>query len=248
MRRFLPIYCCTVIVLAISSYGAAWTDAATHHGPVNQIPKMSIRNFRPVDVSSGELKVTVDYTYPGAVQDRVIILAIPMEQGDSFNGLTADFDELPVQSGTNTVTLAITKRSTGPDFTSVKVRVCISRPSGAILCQNFPYEKTWTNGAAQRCSISGNLSGTLEGLSYPDHAGSPTRVRLRQMLVELPNGEQQSAPVSNRSYTFTNLYAGVTYKVFPHGFESLPRQRTVQCRGNSQHRADFRITRPTSGG
>ena len=248
MRRFLPTFCCTVIVLGISYYGAAWTDAATHHGPVNQTPKVSIGNFRPVNISSGELKVTVDYTYPGAVQGKVIILAVPMEQGRSHDGLDANIDELPVQSGTHSVTLAITKRSTGPDFKSMEVRVCISNSRGAILCKNFPYEKTWTNGAAQRCSISGNLSGSLEGLSYPDHAGPPTTVRLRQMLAESPDGEQVSARVNNRSYTFSNLYAGVTYKVFPHGFESLPRQKTVRCRGNSQHRADFRITRPTSGG
>jgi len=249
-----------VIVLGISSYGAAWNNtghmftgaiaygAAIHYGAVNQASKISIQNFQVVDVSSGELRVTVDYTYPDAVQGKVLIHASPEEAGGIFNPLTAEFDELPVQSGTHTVTLAITKNSTGPVFTSVAVRVCISAPGGALLCRDFPHEKTWTNGAAQRCSISGRLLGRLEGLSRPDHAGPPIRVSLRQMVVESPDGKRRSAPISTRSYTFSNLDAGVEYKVFPSGFESQPRRTTVPCRANSRHRADFRIVRPTPEG
>lgn len=246
MRRFLLMFCCTLIVLGIPSHGAARNK--TGHGPVNQAPKISIQNFRVVDVSSGELRVTVDYTYPGAVRGRVLIHASPEEKGGIYDPLTAEFDELLVQTGTHTVTLAITKRSTGPVFTSVAVRVCISASGGALLCRDFPHEKTWTNSAGQTCSISGRLSGPLEGLSYPDHAGPPTRVSLRQMSLESPDGKRRSVSITNRSYTFSNLDAGVVYSVFPSGFQSEPGRKPVPCRANSRHRADFRIIRPTPQG
>jgi len=54
MRRFLPAFCCTVIVLT----SLLITQAATHHGPINQAPQIQIQNIRPVEVSSGELRVT----------------------------------------------------------------------------------------------------------------------------------------------------------------------------------------------
>lgn len=245
MRRILTI-CCSVIVLGISSYETAWSTSPLY--AVNQAPAISIQNFRAVNVSSGELRVTVDYTYPRAVVGKVLIHAIPTEADGSFNPRTVDFDEVSVQSGTHTVTLGITKRSTGPVFKSVEVRVCISNSTGALLCRDFPLEKNWTNAAGQMCSIFGRVIGPLDGLSYPDHAGPPTRVFLRDIILETPDGKQRSALINNRSYTFSNLEAGVVYTVFPSGFQSLPARRTVECRPNSRHRADFRITRPTPQG
>jgi len=235
-----------LIVLGIPLQGAAWKKTA--HRPVNQAPRISIQNFQVVDVSSGELRVTVDYTYPDTVRATVLIHATPDEKGGIFDPRTVEFDEVLVQTGTHTATLAITKRPTGPVFTSVAVRVCISSSSRALLCQDFPYEKTWTNSAGQMCSISGRLFGLLEGLSYPDHPGPPTRVSLRAMSLERRDGKRWSVSIRNRSYTFSNLEAGVVYTVFPSGFQSESGAKLVQCRGNTRHHVNFRITRPTSQG
>jgi hypothetical protein len=256
MRRFLPTFCCTVIVLGTSLHllkehaltSPFFAEAATHHVPVNQASAIRIENFRAVNVSSGKLQVTLDYTYPGEVVDKVVILASPDEKGGIFRPQTADFDSVPVQTGTHTVTLAITKNSTGPVFTSVNVRVCISKPGAALLCRDFPYEKTWTNGPDQFCSISGRLTGSLRGSSSPDHAGPSSTVTLRQMYAESPDGERERATITNGSYTFRNLYDGVHYTIYPDRFDSQPMRKTIRCRGNSQHRADFRILRPAGDG
>ena len=50
------------------------------------------------------------------------------------------------------------------------------------------------------------------------------------------------------TYTFTNVPAGKTYRVFPAGFRAQPRDRTVECRPNATHgEQHFRIVGPTSG-
>lgn len=130
--------------LVISSIALLCTGMAAQQIAVGQTPQTSIRNFRAVDLSSAVLQVTVDYTYTGgAPQGEVSIHATPEEAGGVFDPRTVDFDELPVQSGTHTVSLTITRREGARDFTSVAVRVCMSTPGRALLCQDFPHQKTW---------------------------------------------------------------------------------------------------------
>jgi len=256
MKRFLPTFFCAVIVLGSAVHllkeraltSPFFTEAATNHVPVNQASAMRIENFRAVNVANGRLNVTVDYTFPGEVVGKVIIRITPLEKGGIFRPQAVGSDLIPVQSGTHTVTIAGMKNSTGPVFTSVEVRVCISKDGTALLCRDFPYEKTWTNGPDQFCSISGQLTGSLVGSSSPDHAGPSSTVTLRQMYAESPDGERQRATITNRSYIFTNLYANVEYTIYPDRFDSQPMRETVFCRGNSQHRVNFRILRPSGDG
>jgi hypothetical protein len=256
MKRFLPTFFCTVIVLGSALHilkeraftSAFFTEAATTHVPVNQASTIRIENFRAVNVANGRLNVTVDYTYPGEVVGKVIIRITPREKDGVVRPRAVGSDLIPVQSGTHTVTIAGIKNSTGPVLTSVDVRVCISKDGTALFCRDFPYEKTWTNGPDQFCSITGQLTGSLTGLSSPDHAGPSSTVTLRQMYAESPDGERQRATITNRSYVFTNLYANVEYTIYPDRFDSQPMRETVLCRSDSQHRVDFRILRPAGGG
>jgi hypothetical protein len=92
------------------------------------------------------------------------------------------------------------------------------------------------------CSITGTLSGPLEGLSYPDHPGPPTKVQLTHMRLITPEGKQLSVvEVRNGRFTFSNLRPGAVYRVVPEFFRSEPRHRDVSCRPNQKHRVDFRI-------
>jgi len=57
---------------------------------------------------------------------EITIHATPEERGGVFDPRLVDYDEIPVQQGTHTVTLTITRREGAADFLSVTVRVCIS--------------------------------------------------------------------------------------------------------------------------
>jgi hypothetical protein len=267
VARLVSSFCLAIAIVSL----IGTPRAAVHRGPIGQTSDISITNFSAVDVSSGELRVTVDYTYSRVGQDEVSIHATPEERGGVFDPRTVEFDELPVRPGTHSVTLTIVKRPSARDFASVAVRVCISTPDRALHCQNFPHEKRWTAGtpptpdppsgelpkppqeplkpsAEPTCSISGQLSGPLEGLHHPDHPGSPTTVRLRFMGVVAADGTRRRAEVKNRRYTFQNLTPGTVYRVSPLGFVSKPRFRNVSCKANTSHHINFQIIGPTPDG
>ena len=114
---------------------------------------------------------------------------------------------------------------------------------------------------ASTCSITGRLEGPANlHFETTDDRGQPVSVTLTRMrltsitapgdapltaVIQLGErvGQKQSA-----TYTFTNVPAGKTYRVFPAGFRSQPRDRTVECRPNEIHgEQHFRIVGPTSG-
>ncbi len=222
----------------------------------------SIRNFRATSPSTAELRVTVDYTFTGENSGEVTIHAAPEERGGVFNPRLVEFDEIPVQQGTHTVTLTIKRREGAADFLSVTVRVCISTTDQAILCQDFPHEKRWTAAAPPApptppppsppapgtCSIRGEVTGPLQGVISPDSpASQPIKVTLRRMVLRAKDGGQpRRVPLTNRRYVFENVRAETTYEIFPdEGFRSDPPRRTVTCKGNIRHSGlDFRITGP----
>jgi hypothetical protein len=230
-------------------------------------PPNSIRNFRPVDVSSAELRVSVDYTWSSAGNEGpVFIHATPEEKDGVFDPSTVDFEKLVLRPGTHTVTLKIAKKARARVFTSLAVRVCMSTSNKALLCRDFPHEKRWTDATAPlvelpkplpapadpqpvqgRCSISGRLSGPLEGEVSPDHpGGSATRVRLREIFLRPVGAETPlRARIENRRYIFRNLKAGVVYEVLLVGFQSKPLwPRAVTCRASQNNRVDFQIIGP----
>lgn len=105
----------------------------------------SIRNIRIVNISDAELMVTVDYTYNGkSGLSDVYIHAIPEESDGIFDPRTVDYVEVPLKHGANSANLRITKRTQSRNFTSQTIRVCMSTHKEAILCEGFPYTKTWT--------------------------------------------------------------------------------------------------------
>lgn len=231
--------------LVISSITLLGTGMAAHQIAVGQTSQNSIRNFRAIDLSSAVLQVTVDYTYTGGVaQGEVSIHATPEEAGGVFDPRTVDFDELPVQSGTHTVSLTITRREGARDFTSVAVRVCLSTPGRALLCQDFPHQKTWTAVAPppppepappapvapepapvapeaprppgqQTCSISGRVDGPRQGVVSPDVSGeSPARVTLTHMILTVPGSGKTLRAIISGSRS-SGRY---TFREVPAGF------------------------------
>ena len=96
-------------------------------GDPGQPAQTDIGNFRVVNVSSAQLRVTVDYVFLGTeTTGPVSIHATPEEAGGVFDPRVVEFEEVPVQTGRQTVSLLITKRNDARDFTSVAIRVCMS--------------------------------------------------------------------------------------------------------------------------
>jgi hypothetical protein len=236
-----------------------------------------IRNFRAVDVSSAELRVTVEYTLSSAGnQGDVFIHATPEEKGGVFDPRTVDFEKLRAQPGTHRVELKIVRNRQAPDFTSEAVRVCLSTNDQALLCQNFPHVKRWTSAAAPpappvnppkpqpppspppeaqgSCSIAGQLSGKLEGRVAPDHKGAAGTKVVLQRVAALPEGAKKplfadiQGQGQGQRYLFTGLKAGVVYRVFLPGFRSDPQFKDISCRANRVHHADFKILGPKQEG
>jgi len=225
--------------------------------PVGQTPANSIRNFRAANISSAELRVTVDYTFTGgAAVEEVSIFANPEEAGGASDPRTVEVDELPVQTGSHTVTLTITKREGARDFTSVSVQVCLSTADRALLCQSFPYQKTWTAAvppkpkpgevapvppppapAQETCTISGRITGPLKGWVSPDTPGEKGyEATLKNVALAVGVGTRPVlTPIKNRTYTFKNVPAGVVYRISLEGFHSEPQYKTVSCRAGKHY-------------
>jgi len=260
MTRRIPSSCFAILIAPLFLTPAVGNpDAAARQGA------NSIRNFRAASPSTAELRVTVDYTYAGANSGEITIHATPEERGGVFDPRLVDYDEIPVQQGTHTVTLTITRREGAADFLSVTVRVCISTIDRAILCQDFPHEKRWAAAAPPApppvapptppppsapgtCSIGGEVTGPLQGVISPDSpASQPIKVTLRSMVLRAKDGGQpRRVSLTNRRYVFENVRAEATYEIFPdEGFRSNPPRRTVTCQANIRYRGrDFRITGP----
>jgi len=250
-------FCSTaaVTILLLSAFG-------THGTGFAQTLENRIGSFRAVDVSSEKLSVSVDYTYVGdSGQTDVSINATPEESGGVFDPRLVDFEELPLEPGTHSATMTITKRTEAVNFTTVSIRVCMSARQRAILCEDFAHVKTWTTAVAPTspepapppktgtCSISGEVSGRLIW-RITDDRGEPVTFTLRDVLIMAPGwSHPQRARLHNRRYTFNNLSADVSYRIFPSNFRADPRERRVACVTNIRHRGrDFRITGPPPQG
>jgi hypothetical protein len=227
-----------------------------------QVLRNRITNFRPAEVSSAELRVTVDYTFTGLTGEDVTIHATPEEAGGIFDPRTVEFDEHAVEVGTHTATMTIVKRAGARDFTHVAIRVCMSTVDRALLCETFPHTKAWTAAppppaptapepgpvVVETCSIAGEVSGRLEW-QVRDDRGQPVTFALTEMVLMADGAPTRKASLKNRRYTFARLPAGVTYRVVPSTFRAEPPQRSVRCRGNVRYRGrDFRIIGPPPQG
>lgn len=234
-----------------------------------QPAQTDIGNFRVVNVSSAQLRVTVDYVFLGTeATGPVSIHATPEEVGGVFDPRIVEFEEVPVQTGRQTVSLLITKRHDARDFTSVAIRVCMSTADRAVLCRDFPHEKRWTAPVPppdppppppKPCSISGTVSGQLAGVVLPDNPlGKPANVTLRHMVLRGPNDLHRTAPVTISSlvnnktgkgrYTFSGLTPNVDYRISAAFFKSDPAHRVISCSAGSTRIVNFQILGPVPDG
>jgi hypothetical protein len=224
--------------------------AAADAGSAIQGPASRINQFRAVHVSSGELKVVVQYTFVGPGNSGATIAATPQEAGGVFDPRLVDFDAEPAHTGTHTVTLRITKRPEAREFTSVAIRVCIAGAHAAIVCEDFARAKTWrtpgnqaTTGAGT-CSIDGEISGPLTWIVATGR-GEHVTFKFSDVVLTAPGAPPRRVPLQNRRYTIANLPAGIHYRIVPSNYRADPAARTVDCVPNRRyHGRDFRLTGP----
>lgn len=211
-----------------------------------QPPTNSIGNFRAIDVSSVELRVTVDYTYSGELgTTAALIHATPEEAGGVFDPRSVDSENLPLRVGAHTAVFVIRKRSAHGSFTSINVRVCMSKSGRGFLCKAFPHKKTWAAAPpSPTCLVSGRLSGRLVWV-VRDPKGQPLRFRLTNVLLRTNGLQPIRVRVTSGGYISRDVPAGRTYQVIPANFRAEPRERTIVCGPNTRHTGlDFKITGP----
>lgn len=99
------------------------------------------------------------------------------------------------------------------------------------------------------CTISGQIFGKLTWNSTDDR-GQPFSATLKQMYMSSNESDERVySRLQGRTYTFTNVPAGQTYKISPDNFRSRPMERTVTCQPGTVHRGiNFELTgAPPSG-
>jgi hypothetical protein len=99
------------------------------------------------------------------------------------------------------------------------------------------------------CTITGQIFGKLTWNSTDDR-GQPFSATLRQMYMSSNESDERVySRLQGRTYTFTNVPAGQTYRISPDNFRARPMERTVSCQPGTVHRGtNFELTgAPPSG-
>ncbi len=106
-----------------------------------------IRNFRAVDVSGQELRITVDYAYAGDYgASEIFMHAVALERDEWTSRVPGTgFPYASIGVGGGTVTIDISRQPDTPPATSTVVKVCMVsiKKRAAFMCQTFAYTKTW---------------------------------------------------------------------------------------------------------
>jgi hypothetical protein len=127
-----------------------------------------------------------------------------------------------------------------------------AKKQGRSTFQEVTVEVTSSPTPPATCSITGELFANRPKLQWDttDDRGQPVSFTLTHVFMETPGvAEAVLAPVQGREYSFANVPAGQTYKIFPSNFRSQPPERVVSCRPNTTHRGvDFEITGPPRSG
>jgi hypothetical protein len=101
-----------------------------------------IEDFRATDISGRKLEIVVDYFYTGeSGSSEVYIHASPVEADGSIDPGDFETEEKVLRSGGPHTEAFLIEGSR--EFTSVAINVCMSTLDDAILCVEFPYQKTW---------------------------------------------------------------------------------------------------------
>jgi hypothetical protein len=110
-------------------------------------PRNEIRNFRAVEGSGRELRVTVDYAYIGDHSTSEIFMhAVALERDEWKSRVPGTgFPYSAIAVGDGTVTINISKQPDTPPATSTVIKVCMVsiKKRAAFMCETFPYTKAW---------------------------------------------------------------------------------------------------------
>jgi hypothetical protein len=124
-----------------------------------------------------------------------------------------------------------------------------AKKGGRSIFKFLPIQVTSVPTPPATCSISGQIFGKLRWSSTDDR-GQPFSATLRQMYMRSSEGDERiNVRLQGRTYTFTNVPAGQTYKISPENFRARPMERTVSCQPGTVHRGiNFELTgAPPSG-
>lgn len=105
-----------------------------------------LKILKAEDISDTELQVTVEYNYTGKAGSKdIFIHAFPVGSDGASNFRDVEIEKIPLKSGTNQVSLSITKRPHTKEFTSKRIKVCMVEIRSLILCKEISFEKSWKN-------------------------------------------------------------------------------------------------------
>lgn len=106
----------------------------------------SIGNFSADDISDSELSITVDYSYAGEADlENIFIYAVPQDNNGKVFFKDVLMERIPLEIGNNQVSLKISKRPEGKNFLSESIKVCMIAKRSEILCEEFPFNKSWND-------------------------------------------------------------------------------------------------------
>ena len=122
---------------------------------------ISISNFMAKNISDSELIVTVDYSFNGKTgSEDIFIHAFPEMEDGSYNFRDVNIEKVQLKPGNNQVSLKIIKRPQTKNFSSKSIKICMIAFRSEILCQKFPYTKSWKTSSAEVNIISFETSKT----------------------------------------------------------------------------------------
>ena len=181
---------------AVAVLAASATVSAAHQNAPH-----TIREPIVTDVSDNELLVTVDYVYGGSADEDVFLTVDVLDRkGESLPGITDDVTEAEIERGEGSATNSLTMDKAVGTFTSTALRVCLSsRDAGELLCETFPYEKTWTtrllsgDEPAPEPGAEDGAGGSPAGKGEADPAPAPPRI---DAFSATPRSVVQGEPVT----------------------------------------------------
>ena len=124
-----------------------------------------------------------------------------------------------------------------------------ARKGGRSVLKSLTIQVTSAPDPLATCSITGQIFGKLTWNSTDDR-GQTFSATLRQIYMSSNESDERVySQLQGRTYTFTNVPAGQTYRISPGNFRARPTERTVTCKPGTVHRGiNFELTgAPPSG-
>lgn len=107
---------------------------------------ISISNFKADNLSDSELLITVDYSYTGDVESKdIFINAFPIMNDGIANFREVSVEQIPIEAGNHQANMKISQKPDGKNFSSESIKICVLAKRHSILCEEFPFAKSWIN-------------------------------------------------------------------------------------------------------